>query len=112
MLVRRSVRSAALLSVPAAALLAAPAHAGVPEGWSNPDPVDPLHFLFILAGAPLIMFLVVTLVVAAPTLIRGEKKLSAAGGEGEWLGGPRQGTDELPAPDGEDSHAGGASGSF
>ena len=33
-------------------------------------------------------------------------------GEGQWIGGPRQGVAELPAADGDDSRAGGASGSW
>jgi hypothetical protein len=113
MLVRRSARSAALLTVPVVALFTTPAlAAGVPEGWSNPDPVEPLHFLFIVAGAPVILFLVIALLTAAPALIRGEKVFATTATEGEWLGGPRQGTEALPAPDGEGSAAGGASGSF
>jgi hypothetical protein len=114
MLVRRAARSFALLTVSAVALIAAPAHAaGVPEGWSNPDPVEPLHYLFILAGGPLLLFALIALVAAAPALARGEKLLAAQqAAEAEWIGGPRQGTDELPAPDGADSRAGGASGKF
>lgn len=113
MLVRRAARSFALLTVPAITLAALPAHAGVPEGWSDPAKVDPLHYLFVLAGGPLILFVIVALLAAAPALARGEKVLAAQQpAEGEWIGGPRQGTDELPAPDGAESHAGGASGKF
>lgn len=110
MLRRRAARTAALLTVPAAALLAAPANAGVPEGWSDPAPVDGLHLAFLLLGAPLGLLVVITVVALAPSLIRGEKL--AANPEGQWIGGPRQGTESLPAADGPDSAAGGASGKF
>ena len=63
----------------------------------------------IIAGIVLI-----ALAVFLPAMIRGEKLLPDhdGGGEGQWIGGPRQGVAELPAPDGENSRAGGASGSW
>ena len=45
-----------------------------------------------------------------PAVIRGER--FTPGGpatEDQWFGGPRKGTAELPAPDTEESKAGGAS---
>ena len=110
MLRRRAARTAALFTVSAAALVAAPAHAGVPEGWSDPEPVDGLHYAFLLVGAPVGLLIIIALAVLAPALVRGEKL--ASNPEAQWIGGPRQGTDELPAPDGADSAAGGASGTF
>jgi hypothetical protein len=113
MLVRRAVRSAALLTVPAAALLAVPANAGIPDGWAEPTVVDPLHFALVLVFAPIGLALLISLLTIAPALARGERLLGTeVATEGEWIGGPRSGTNELPAPDGEDSRAGGASGSF
>lgn len=113
--VRRGVRAAAitasLASVPLVALAAAPAHADVPEGWSDPDPVDRLEALLLLAGGPLLLFLLILLAVYVPAMVRGERLLPDHGaGEAQWIGGPRQGTKELPAADDADSKAGGASG--
>ena len=105
-----------MASVPLLALLAAPAHADVPEGWGGAREhrnLDALHALGIYVGAPALMFLLIVLAVYLPALVRGEKLLpDHSEGEGHWIGGPRQGVAELPAPDGEDSRAGGASGSW
>jgi hypothetical protein len=90
--------------------LAGPAGADVPEGWDNPGPVDPTRALLILAGIPALLFVVITLAVLLPPLLRGER--FTPGGQAtadQWFGGPRQGTAALPAPDDEESKAGGAS---
>jgi hypothetical protein len=108
---RRAVRATALGAVGALTLLAAPVHADVPLGWSDPDPVEGLHALLLLAGVPLLLFTLIALAVYVPAMVRGERLLPDHGvGETEWIGGPRQGTRELPAPDSEESRAGGASG--
>lgn len=114
---RRTGRAAAVLSVVLSApVLAAPAHADVPEGWAGQDEVNNLDFLGALAlyaGAPLLLFVLIALAVYVPAMVRGEKLLpDHSGGEAQWIGGPRQGVAELPAPDGRDSRAGGASGSW
>jgi hypothetical protein len=91
--------------------VAGPAGADVPEGWSTPDPVSPLHALLVLAGIPLLLFLLITLAVVVPGLVKGER--FTPGGHAtadQWFGGPSKGTAELPAPDTEESKAGGASG--
>jgi hypothetical protein len=92
--------------------VAGPAGADVPEGWS-PDPVSvsPLHAVLVLAGIPILLFLLITLAVVLPGVIKGER--FTPGGqatEDQWFGGPSKGTAELPAPDTEESKAGGASG--
>ena len=95
----------------ASLVLAGPASADVPEGWSDPDDVDTLQALLVLAGIPLLLFVGITFLVYAPSVIRGER--IAPGHpttENQWLGGPRKGPDQLAAPDSEDSQAGGASG--
>ena len=104
------------------ALLAAPAYADVPEGWDDQTEVnnlDALHALGIYVGAPLLLFVLIVLAIYVPAMARGEKLLpdhAGPGGhsvpEGQWIGGPRQGVAELPAADGDDSRAGGASGSW
>jgi hypothetical protein len=91
--------------------VAGPAGADVPEGWSNPDPVDPMHTILVLVGIPLLLFVVITALVVLPGVFKGER--FTPGGqatEDQWFGGPRQGTAELPAPDTDESKAGGASG--
>ena len=96
-----------------AVLLAAPAHAtGTPEGWSNPEQVDGLYALALLVGAPLALFLLITLAVYLPALARGEK-VTPGEPENEWFGGPRQGVqaaDKVDPQALEGKGTGGASG--
>jgi hypothetical protein len=111
---RRGLRAAVLGSAPVLAMYATAAHADVPEGWGGQtehSDLDNLHALALLVGGPLLLFVLIALAVYLPSMIRGEKLLpDHSGGEAQWIGGPRQGVAELPAPDGEDSRAGGASG--
>ncbi|PVG81325.1 hypothetical protein DDE18_17695 [Nocardioides gansuensis] len=108
---RRATRASVLIAGVGLALLTAPAHADVPEGWSNPEDVDSLYALLLLAGVPLLLFVGIATLVYLPAMMRGEKLTPGpAAIEDQWFGGPRQGTQELPAPDDETSQAGGASG--
>jgi hypothetical protein len=108
------VRRAALVLSTSAGLglvaLAAPASADVPEGWSNPPSVSALHAVLLLGGIPVLVFVVLALLVFLPSMLRGERRPGATQGEAQWFGGPSKGTSELPAPDNEESKAGGASG--
>lgn len=110
--VRHLVRAAAV-AVPATfVLLSPPAGANVPEGWSDPEPVDALGALALLAGVPLLLFALITLAVYLPSLASGERRTSA-GPEQEWFGGPREGvgaTDEVDPAALEGKDTGGASG--
>ena len=91
---------------------AGPAGADVPEGWSpDPESVSALHAVLVLAGIPLLLFVLITLAVVLPGVVKGER--FTPGGQAtqdQWFGGPSKGTAELPAPDTEESKAGGASG--
>ncbi|MDN4172663.1 hypothetical protein QWY28_06905 [Nocardioides sp. SOB77] len=108
-------RAAALLTglsvvLTSGVVLAAPASADVPEGWSDPDPVNTLHALLLLGGVPLLLFVLIALAVYVPALARGERVApGTATPENQWIGGPRKSTAELAGPDGEQSQAGGAS---
>jgi hypothetical protein len=108
-------RRAAVLTFAVAApvLVAAPARAEVPEGWSDPEPVDKLHALLVLVGIPLLLFLLIAIAVYVPALIRGERVTPGAPAiESQWFGGPRRGTHELEsrAASADASDTGGASG--
>ena len=98
-----------------AALLATagPAAADTPEGWPKEESIDILHMLLILGGIPLLTFIVIVALAYGPPLARGESvKPGAQPLESQWLGGPRKAAGELAAPDGEDSKAGGAGGTW
>jgi hypothetical protein len=110
-LLRRT--SLALLVAGLVLAVPGPAGADVPEFWSDPKAVDPWHAVLVLVGIPLGLFILITLLVVIPGVVKGER--FTPGGQAtadQWFGGPRQGTAELPAPDNEESKAGGASGSW
>ena len=91
----RLLASAAAASVVVSVTtLAAPAHADVPEGWSNPEDVDLLYALLLLAGVPLLLFVVIAVLTYLPALVRGEK-IAPGAADDQWFGGPRQGAKEL-----------------
>ncbi|MFC5494811.1 hypothetical protein [Nocardioides caricicola] len=92
--------------------MAGPAGADTPENWTGEPPtvVDGVEAALIFVGIPVLLFAVITLLVLLPSLIRGER--FTVGGQAtadQWFGGPVKGTAELPAPDDQDSKAGGAS---
>ena len=111
-LARRARRTSAVLLAGALVVAAGgPAGADVPEGWSNPSAVDPVEATLLLVGVPLLLFLVITALVVIPGVVKGER--FTPGGqatEDQWFGGPSKGTTALPAPDNDESKAGGASG--
>jgi hypothetical protein len=105
---RHVSRATSLGLVASAVLVAGPAGANTPEGWSDPEPVDRLEAVALLAGVPLLLILLITLAVYLPSLAsRGDSRTGTP--EREWFGGPRKRLEELAAPEGEDSKAGGAS---
>lgn len=107
---RRLVRAATVTVVLGSALLVAPASANVPEGWSNPEETNGLTWMLLLLALPVAAILVITAMVYLPAVARGENVRPHASvlPESQWLGGPKSGLAELPAPDGPDSQAGGA----
>ena len=109
----QSRRAVVLLSAPVVALLATPAHADVPEGWSEPEAVDWLQALLFFVAGPILLFVLIALAVYLPAMIRGERLLpDHSAGEAQWLGGPRSGTHELAPSEHDESRKGGASGSW
>lgn len=71
-------------------LQAGAASADVPEGWSDPDPVNVLHFLLVVVGIPALLIVLIALTIYLPPIVRGESVTPAgARGEGEWFGGRR-----------------------
>ena len=45
----------------------------VPVGWSDPKDVNMVHALLVLGGIPLLLFLVITVAVYVPSLVRGDR---------------------------------------
>jgi hypothetical protein len=111
-----------------AVLLAEPASAATPVTWQDPDPMSVLQALLIYGGIPLALVLLITTLVLAPSIIRGDRQQRgvASWTEPQWFGGPGEavtagGHDHRPelgagaagtepaAPAGSSHQAGGAS---
>jgi hypothetical protein len=102
-----------VLLAPALALLAAaPAHAEVPEGWSNPEDVSLLEMLTVILALPAVLFVVIAGMVLLPALARGEKLLPSTSAPDQWFGGPGRPADELETTPREIGTTGGASGTW
>lgn len=104
---RRPLRLLAGATVAVVLLTAGPARADVPEGWSDPEPVGLLDFLWVLVGVPLGLFVVVAVLAWLPGLLSGERIGASAAPENAWFGGAPDGPAELSAAEGADT--GGAS---
>ena len=76
-IVRRALTLGAALAAVTAAV-AGPAAADVPEGWSNPSHVNPLHFIALILFIPVGIALVISFVVLLPGVLRGEGLLPKA----------------------------------
>lgn len=69
---------------------AVPASADVPDGWSNPSSVNPLHFVLLFVGIPALITLAILAFVYLPGVVRGESVAPAgARTEDQWFGGRR-----------------------
>jgi hypothetical protein len=91
---------------------AGPAAADVPDGWSNPPSVNPIHFLLLFVGIPVLITLAILVAVYVPGVVRGESV--APGGvrpEDQWFGGRRD-TAELESSSRSDRDTGGAGGTW
>lgn len=68
----------------------------VPVGWSDPDDVEALSFLAVIAGLPLLLFVGIALLVYVPSLVRGEPLRPGHQPAGEEIG-TSSGAGELTA---------------
>lgn len=91
--VRRLSRAVALTPAVLVSLASTAAVAAPPEGWEVAEPVSPMAFLIVLVAIPLALFVVISLLVLIPSMVRGEKHApgQAWRSESEWFGGPRGG---------------------
>ena len=72
------------------AALAHPASAEVPQGWPETPEIETLYIIGVLVGVPVLLFVLITLAVYVPGLVRGERVApGATGPEDQWLGGRR-----------------------
>lgn len=109
---RRLSRAAAVTLGLALGSLAAPAFAAPPESWNVPDNGTTLYQLLLLVGVPILVFVLLTLLVYLPSMMRRES--SATGldfrDRPEWFGGPRKGVGGATAAnESDEAGRGGAS---
>jgi hypothetical protein len=117
-LLRRAARGLAITPAVVVISLTDNAFAVPPETWQSQH-TSTLHALLLLAGVPLLLFVVITLLVYLPSMRKGQSYQPGHvwRGEPEWFGGPRNGLEAAdraePAAVGSGSGAetrGGASG--
>lgn len=116
-----TLRRAALTVGSATILLlayAGPASADIPDGWSHPKPVAPLHSILVFVGVPLLITIGILIAVYVPGVVRGESVAPAgARTDDQWFGGRRDTAELEPAtahtdePD-PDADTGGAGGTW
>jgi len=92
---RRTARAAAVTVGLVAGSLAAPALAAPPESWNEVEGESLLDTLLFLVGVPVLVFLVLTLLVYLPSMVRRQSSEPALAfrERPEWFGGPRKGLD-------------------
>ena len=86
----RSVLAGAFV---AGVMLAVPASADAPSSWESSPDVSGFQALMVLFLIPLGLFLVISLLAALPSLVKGDsyEPGQAWRSEGEWFGGPLKG---------------------
>lgn len=110
-----ALRSAARITAAAASLTvllaAAPAFA-TPATWEEAEPMSALTALLIFVGGPLALFVVISVLALAPSLIRGDRRQRgvASWTEAAWFGNEVSRTEQPRGEiEGGDSQPGGAS---
>jgi hypothetical protein len=116
---RRVARVTVAAVPPGALLLAQPASAATPTSWGDPAPMSTLEALLIYGGIPLGLMAVITMLVMAPSIVRGDRQQRgvASWTEPQWFGGPgdavpadrRTAPAEVTTGEDEREQAGGAS---
>jgi hypothetical protein len=73
------------------------AFADPPAQWEDNPSVSPLYALLLLFGAPLALFVVITLLVYLPSMRRGGSYSPGQPWRSEpaWFGGPREGVEAI-----------------
>ena len=89
---RRAARALALTPALAVTVATGTAFASAPDTWENTPSVSPLHALLIIAIIPIGLFVLITVLVYVPSMVRGERYQpgQAWRSEPEWFGGPTQ----------------------
>ncbi len=99
---RAVTRGAALGTFIVVLLGSGAAFADVPSSWPDAPPVSGLQVLTVLFLIPLALFLVISLLAALPSMVKGGGSYRAGQpwlSEAEWFGGPRGGAEAAEQSD-------------
>ena len=104
---RRLPRIAAVTVGLSLGSLAAPALAAPPEAWPEPDNGSVLDNLLFLLGVPLLVFVLLTLLVYLPSMMKRQSSEPALAfrERPEWFGGPRKGVEASGSTAAGETHA-------
>lgn len=88
--IRRAVRTGVVVAAATTTVVATPAVAATPNSWNDPAPMSTLQALLIFAGIPLALIFLITLLVMAPSLVRGDRQQRGVDSwtQPQWFGGP------------------------
>ena len=105
---RRAARALALTPAVLLVSAATPALAAAPSTWEKSPSVSPLHFLLIVAAIPAGLFVLISLLVYVPSLVKGERYQPGLAwrNEPEWFGGPSAGVEAAQKQDPAEIEAG------
>ncbi|MGH3432103.1 MAG: hypothetical protein ACRDQB_04625 [Thermocrispum sp.] len=109
---RRAARVTAAAAPLTVLLAAAPALADTPSAWEEAEPMSVLTALLIFVGAPLALFVVISLLVVGPSMVRGDRNRRgvASWTEPAWFGNEMSRSEQSRGElEGGDSQPGGAS---
>lgn len=95
------IRAAALGTFGVALLGPGTAFADAPSSWPDAPPVSGLDALTVFFLIPLALFLVISLLAALPSLVKGDSYRPGQPwlSEPEWFGGPRRGLESADETD-------------
>lgn len=97
-LLRRSLRTGALLGTSAAVLLltSGPVSAEPAEGWPVAPEVPVAQILTLVLLIPVGLAVVLAVLFGLPGLAADRSQKSSSNVPATWMGGPKEGTDTLP----------------
>lgn len=93
--VRRAAWAVALTPAVLLVTTATPALATAPDSWQKEGSISGLYVLAVFVGIPLGLFVLITLLVYLPSMIKGERYQPGLAwrNEPEWFGGPSGGVE-------------------
>ena len=93
--VRRAARVLALTPALLLTTTAGAAFADPPDSWEDNPSTSALYVIVVLVAIPVALFVLISLLVYLPSMVRGDRSGETWRGQAEWFGGPRQGLEAV-----------------